>query len=107
LFVTLKKIDNFWQPIKNTVSEKYDLNSLEDFLDKEIMPFDARRLNWEEILPMTGKTPSRLYLPIGLKEKDIYALDRRFASIGFTIPKVGYYDSKAETRFTEYKVVNI
>jgi len=67
---------SFWDKISNTANKIYCVNSLEEFMDREKIPFDARRVSWEEILPVFEGTPSRLYVPkeldnpelIGLKE---------------------------------------
>ncbi|MFO8152611.1 hypothetical protein, partial [Thioalkalivibrio sp.] len=59
--------------------------------------------NWEELLPVIGKTPGRLYLPNDLNEDDLTHIHKRFNSVGYALPKkVGYYDSEAPGHFTEY-----
>lgn len=99
-----EKINGFWDSIKDNVKEKYRINILEDYTDKEVLPFDARRVKWEEILPVTGKTPERLYVPSNLSDKELKNLNKRFEKIGFELPSVGYYNKEAPGRFTEYKI---
>jgi len=100
------KVEGFWETIKESVKQKYNLDTLEDFIDKEILNFDARRIDWEEIMPVIGKTPNRLYVPRELSEEELVELKTRFERMGVELPPTGYYDSEAEGRFTEYKIPN-
>ncbi|MBU2561475.1 MAG: hypothetical protein KKD17_04195 [Nanoarchaeota archaeon] len=97
-------VDGFWAAVGKTANEMYGVCSLEEFIDKGRIPFDARRLAWEELLPVIGRTPGRLYLPPGLDESDIVSLKSRFGRIGFALPEVGYYDHKSEARFSRYTI---
>lgn len=99
-----EKIESFWSILKETVQHKYSIISLEEFIDKETLPFDARRVNWEELLPVIGKAPSRLYLPKGLEERDLIGLKRRFDDIGINLPPVGYYNPNVAEKFTPYTI---
>ncbi|MBI2125615.1 hypothetical protein HYU08_03605 [Candidatus Woesearchaeota archaeon] len=96
---------NFWETIKDGVSQKYNLSSLESYVDKKMLPFDARRLSWEEILPVTGKVPGRIYLPRDLSEQDLLLFQERFSKIGLKIPTIGYYNPDVPGRFTEYQII--
>ncbi|MBN1544450.1 hypothetical protein JW898_03230 [Candidatus Woesearchaeota archaeon] len=97
-------VEGFWAAVQGTATRMYGVGSLEEFIDKDKIPFDARRLVWEEILPVVGKTPSRLYVPNGLDGPALVALDSRFRNIGFALPEVGYYDRDSETKFSRYAV---
>ena len=69
---------------------------------REMVP-DARQISWERLLPLIGEAPSQLYLPSGLKLKDLIKLSQRFEAIGFKLPTTGYLDE--DTRcFVEYKI---
>lgn len=93
----------FWNIAKDAIMEKYpSIKFVEDFAK---LPFDARDVNWEEIALFTG-LPGRLYIPKGLSTDDISALKKRFAELGFRLPKVGYYDKDKPDRFTEYKITS-
>ncbi|HLD79778.1 MAG TPA: hypothetical protein VJA18_04415 [Candidatus Nanoarchaeia archaeon] len=94
---------NFWEIISDRVGRKYGLSSLESYVDKKMLPFDARRLNWEELLPIVGRTPNRIYLPRDLSEQDLVQFQERFTRIRFAFPKVGYYNPAVAERFTEYR----
>ncbi len=103
-----ERIDGFWEAVEDTVMHKYGIkygiNSLDDYTNREILPFDARRVDWKEILPITGNTPNRLYVPKGLSENEVAEFQRRFIGIGFVLPPTGYYDPDAPGRFTEYQL---
>lgn len=96
------KINGFWEAARRVAQRRYGPISLEQFLDKEFLPFDSRRLCWEELLPLLGKTPGRCYIPAGVSDLELKAMQYRFAKLGFDLPAVGYYDPGAEDRFTEY-----
>jgi hypothetical protein len=92
----------FWNAAEGVVNKKYGMNSLEDFVDKAKLPFDARRVNWGELLPVIGAVPGRLYLPQGLQDEELLELKKKFSSAGFGLPPVGFYDASAPGRFREY-----
>jgi len=94
--------NRFWNAIENTVNKKYNIQSSEDFVNKEILPFDARRVDFEEILSMTAKSPNRVYLPKGLNEKELSEFKSRFDALGIALPPTGYYDANAPGRFARY-----
>lgn len=98
------KVDRFWDIVKDPVKEKYGIESLEDFINKENLPFDSRRLDWKEILSVTGKPPGRIYLPKGLEENELADFKKRFDALGISLPPVGYYNPDVPERFTEYAV---
>ena len=95
---------NFWETVKDKVTREYGLSSLDAFLDKNILPFDARRVTWETVLPITRKVPGRIYLPKDLSEQEVRQFQERFTRIGFTLPPVGYYNPSVPQRFTEYQI---
>jgi len=99
-----EKVDGFWDAVKEAVSQRYGITSLEMFVDKDVLPFDSRRVEWEEILPVVEGVPSRIYLPRNLANDDLLAFSERFERIGFKLPAVGYYDPEAPGRFVEYNI---
>lgn len=99
-----EETEGFWDKVKQAVEDKYHITALEDFANKAILPYDARRLDWEEILATTGGAPNRIYLPENLAEEALIGFKERFQATGFALPPVGYYDPKAETHFTEYTI---
>jgi hypothetical protein len=99
---TEKSIDNFWNIINKTVNKKYNLKTLESFSDKKVLSFDARRVNWEELLPLIGEIPGRLYVPRGLSDKNLETLDERFNTLGFSLLAGEYYDSDFPGHFFQY-----
>lgn len=100
-----ENIWEFWNLIQDTVKKKYGIKTLEDFVDKRVLPFDARRVKWEEILQTTGKTPNRMYIPKGLAMDELAELQRRFEKIGFALSHVGYYNHNVPEKFTEYEIL--
>lgn len=72
------------------------------FANKNVLGYDARRIKWEEILPIVGGTPNRIYLPKGLKLGELRDFRDRFLKIGFNLPPVGYMDRGAHGGFVEY-----
>lgn len=99
-----ENISGFWDAVKDTVNKKYGIATLEDFANKDVLSYDARRVNWEEVLPVVGHAPNRIYLPEGLPDGDILTFNRRFADVGFKLPPIGYYNPDVPERFTEYQV---
>lgn len=97
-----EEVFGFWDGLEGVVKHKYDINSLEEFTNKGRLPADARRLSWEELLPVIGKAPNRIYLGRGLSEDDLLEFKERFESAGIKLPPVGYKDKKAPERFSEY-----
>ncbi len=89
-----------WTSIEDTVTELYNIESEEDFRDKDIVPYDARRLDWEAITTITKGLPGRIYLPEGLKKKEVKKFARRLKP--HPLPELGYYDQDSEERFTQY-----
>lgn len=96
--------EGFWETVMPIVKEKYALHDLDSFLDRAILPFDARRIDWETIVPITGSLPGRLYVPKGLAHDDLRALEQRFDRIGTPCPKVGSYDRSLPGAFQEYQI---
>jgi hypothetical protein len=92
--------------ISRVLIEKYGIATVEKFADKRFLPFDARRVNYETILPTIRGTPRRMYLPMGLDEREVGAFRARINALhgsgaGRT-PRLGYFDASVEGRFTEY-----
>jgi hypothetical protein len=91
----------FWDAAQEAVERKYDLTSNVDFADKAFLPYDARRLAWEELVPLVG-VPNRIYLPSSLDEVAVREFSARIGSLGVKIPPLGCYDKDAPGRFREY-----
>jgi len=91
----------FWQNVSIPVKLKYGFGDPHDFVDRSILPFDARRIVWED-LPVDK--PSRLYLPKGLTVEDLLQLRDRLDDMGWTLPEVGYYQKGAPGNFVRYEV---
>jgi len=96
--------ENFWEVVKDNLDSKYGIKSLDDFLNRDLLPFDARRVDWEELLPIIGTAPNRLYVPQGLEDQELLDLRRRFDKPNLSLPPIGYYNPKVDGRFTEYKI---
>ena len=98
-----EETEDFFETVGEKIQEKYGFSDVEDFANKDILPLDARRVNWEELLPVIGKTPGRLYLPNDLNEDDLTHLHKRFNNIGYALPKeIGCYDKDSPGHFREY-----
>jgi len=91
------KVD--WEVIKDIVKEKYGMNSLSDFTNKRILPYDARRIAWEELLPIINGVPGRIYLPQGLTDKEVDEFRDFIDSFVVGVPTLGYYK---DYKFIEY-----
>jgi len=100
-----ERISGFWGILQDTIQKKYGLTELTQFVDKRILPFDARRVEWEEIIPILGGWPNRLYIPERLKEDELMKLKSRIENIGYGLPAVGYYNRSTPERFTPYNLV--
>lgn len=94
--------DRFWIQTHDIITRKYPIRSLDDFADKKILGFDARRLDWEEIFSKMNVMPSRIYLPEGLSDIELVDFQIRFRDIHEMLPDVGYYDANSAGRFTKY-----
>jgi len=93
---------SFWDAIKNNVEKKYCINTLEGFVDKSLLGFDSRRVDWETLFHRVNGTPNRLYVPPGLDNQELRDIQGRFRKMRLALPAVGYYDEKAEEYFTPY-----
>lgn len=96
---------DFWNKAKETIRHDYpELTDETQFLDRNLIPFDSRRVDWEKIAPFLTSLPNRLYVPPGLDENELISLKERLTKLRFEIPPVGYYDRLAPGRFFEYKL---
>ncbi|MDP3734257.1 MAG: hypothetical protein Q8R37_03430 [Nanoarchaeota archaeon] len=91
--------NHFWDAIAQKVKDKYNLTSLDEF--KKI-PYDARRIDWEELWPVIGQFPGRQYLPRGLPQDEVDAFRERLLLIDSNIPIVGYFERSAANVMVEY-----
>jgi hypothetical protein len=107
----------FWEKIADVVEKKYaslginshgnsgqGIHSLEDFIDKSKLPFDARRPNWNELLSINPQAPDRLYVPQGLGSNDFIEIKNIFEQKNVALPLMGFYDRTAPGRFKEYEL---
>lgn len=94
----------FWDDANASIEATYHLDNISDFA---LLDFDARRVNWEFLLPHLKRTPSRLYipqLPVMEAYDKLLELKERFRRLGFDLPPVGYYDRNAPDHFFEYRI---
>lgn len=62
--------------------------------DQRAMPFDARRVNYEEISVVAGTLPNRVYVPLGLDTEAVEEMRKRFGKMPRTHDvTVGSYQS--------------
>jgi len=97
-------IPGFWDMVKSTVQRLYGIGALQDFTSKTLLPFDARRVDWETIVPLTGGLPSRLYVPKGLQATQLQELKERLLRLARDLPAVGYYDRSSPGNFHAYEL---
>ncbi|MGV8141654.1 MAG: hypothetical protein ACP5NW_04405 [Candidatus Woesearchaeota archaeon] len=96
--------NGFWTVAIDAVQKKYSINSLADFTDKDILPYDARRVQWEKIVPIIGEFPSRLYVPQGFKVHDLLSLEIRLRKLNPKLPEIGYLDKNTQPwKFVAYR----
>ncbi|HUC94923.1 MAG TPA: hypothetical protein VMR19_02910 [Candidatus Saccharimonadales bacterium] len=95
--------ENFWEKTKGIIGCNYpELSDTKQILDRNIVPFDARRVEWEVVAPYLSKMPNRLYVLPNLDEQELGKFKQRINDIGFSLPPTGFYDRTSPTRFTEY-----
>ncbi len=70
------------------------------------LPYDARMVNWEGILPVIKAVPGRLYVQQKLHVKELLDLKRRFTDLDFPLPITGWWDHKITSGdpFTPYEI---
>lgn len=98
-----EKTEEFWDFVAGPVRERYWLSDIRDFADKNVLPYDSRRVSWERIFPMTG-TPGRIYLPAALERRDLDEVVARFDRMNLATPPTGFYDISAPSRFRQYDI---
>lgn len=104
-----EKEEGFFDIIEDKVKSMYGLRLSEDFCDKQKLPFDARRLDWERIANIAWGLPGRIYVPEKLSATEIQEFaaclkNVQSSSLNSSIPPIGFYDRNSPTRFTEYKL---
>lgn len=97
-----------WPAISSIVSVKYNLSEAAEYADKARVPFDARRVRWDQIIGAIGDAPSRIYLPETLSLEEIGSFRAAIRKIVRTNgvakePMLGYYAPKVANRFVEYR----
>lgn len=90
--------------------ERY--GTVAEFCDREKHPFDTAALNWETLLPLTGRLPSRLYLRAGMDGEDLLQLAERFRRLGAELKQgqPGWYNPavpEGTDPFTPYQLPSI
>lgn len=94
---------DFWKKTKGTILSVYPaITDEKQILDRNLIPFDATRIDWEKVAPYLAKMPNRLYVPPNLNPSVLQEFKKRIDKIGFSLPLIGFYDRTSETRFTEY-----
>ena len=97
--------EGFWGKARAVIESGYpELSDAKQILDRNLIPFDAIRLDWEKITPYLTAMPNRLYVPLNLSEDELLEFKERINRLGFSLPPVGFYDRGAATRFTEYLI---
>lgn len=100
-----EETEGFWEKAGEEILFDYlTLTDPKQFLDRNLIPFDSRRVNWERIAPFLTSLPNRFYVPQNLDEDDLQNIKARFTSLGFKLPPVGYYDRNAPGHFAEYNI---
>jgi hypothetical protein len=98
-----EETEKFWEKTKGIIECNYpELTDTKQILDRNMVPFDARRVEWEIIAPYLSKMPNRLYVLPNLNEHELKRFKQRINDIGFSLPPTGYYDRSSATRFAEY-----
>lgn len=87
-----------WEGIGGVVEELYGITSESAFRDKDVLGYDARRLDWKKIVEITGGLPGWIYLPKGLKKREVRKFAKRLRPYTTAL---GYYDADSPDRFTE------
>jgi len=98
--------EQIYEELEEDIKIRYNLNKFADFFDKTILPFDARRLEWEHLANIIWGLPSRIYIPANLPITEAYKFASRLKNIqgsSMNTP-IGFYDTNSPTRFTEYRV---
>ncbi|MBI4451141.1 hypothetical protein HY642_04140, partial [Candidatus Woesearchaeota archaeon] len=83
--------------IVQTYVQPHFLKHREDLMS---LPYDARRVDWEFLLPLTG-SPGRMYVPSGLSNADVEGFRDRLRKLSAN-SVIGYYDRSAPGRFAQY-----
>ncbi len=99
---TPEKNNHFWSLAEPAIKKVYGFHDITEFANKNVLGYDARRIKWEEILPVIGGAPDRIYLPKGLSLEELLEFKDRFLRLGFNLPPVGYMDRGAPGGFVEY-----
>lgn len=95
---------DFWNKADEEILKKYPfLDDAWYFLDRNLIRFDVRRVNWEALAPYLTALPNRLYVPGGLEEDSLQNIKKRFNLLGFSLPPVGVYLSY-KPYFKEYQL---
>lgn len=97
-----EKTPGFNQTIAPAAEKRYNLTAKE-FADKNRLPYDGRRVDWETIVSINGRLPSRIYVPLGLTINEQEEFANRIKRLGLLDSvAVGYYNHSVPDHFTEY-----
>lgn len=99
---TPEQVDGFWDTADLVIHMLYGLQNTHDFTNRQIFPFDARRVSWEKVVPAIGGFPDRLYIPEGVEEDELNTLGQRLSRLTTPLPDIGFYDRTVPERFTRY-----
>lgn len=95
---------DFWNKAGDEILRKYPfLDYAPHFLDRSLICFDVRRVNWEVLAPYLKALLNRLYVPNDLEEDSLQNIKKRFNLLGFSLPPVGVYLSY-KPYFKEYNI---
>jgi hypothetical protein len=96
---------DFWDKAREAILIDWPfLTNEKQILDRNLIPFDAMRLNWKALAPYLTKMPNRIYTQPNLDEQVVIEFKKKIEDLGFSLPPIGFYDHSSPTRFTEYKI---
>lgn len=99
-----ENVPGFWDKARDSIMSSYPrLKNVKDFADKNIVPFDSLRVDWEALAPYLTALPNRLYVSEGLTKTELQGIKERFEKLDFKLPPVGYYINGAPW-FREYEI---
>ncbi|HJZ05512.1 hypothetical protein A2634_03445 [Candidatus Amesbacteria bacterium RIFCSPHIGHO2_01_FULL_48_32] len=98
------QLDTFWEIATEMAREKYRLQYPRDFTNKKIVGFDALRLDWETILNITKRPPSRIYTSPKPDQNLLSKTIDAFLALSIPLPPIGFYNRTAPGNFTEIDI---
>ena len=75
-----------------------------NYANKKIVGFDALRLDWETILNITKRPPSRIYTSPKPDQNLLSKTIDAFLALSIPLPPIGFYNRTAPGNFTEIDI---